>query len=192
MLSEDETKTKPVKKAAQRKRKAEQDGKKVAPRKRKSTAVQEAPAEPLREAVETTIDTPVTLTETVPADAVADVAGDAPAVALADAPADPWLGEQTPLVPAAPTDAEAVSYQMLLEAYRDYTQQSLDQTQSYFARLASVRSFDKAIELQTEFARQAYEGFVAESRKLHELHSQLARQRLQHWESVVARMIGPR
>jgi hypothetical protein len=55
-----------------------------------------------------------------------------------------------------------------------------------------VRTLDKAFELQTEFAKQAYDGFVAESRKIRELHSQLARQRLKQWEGLVARMMGPR
>ena len=55
-----------------------------------------------------------------------------------------------------------------------------------------MRSLDKAFELQTEFAKQAYEGFVAESQKIRELHSELARQRLKRWEGVVARTINPR
>jgi hypothetical protein len=40
----------------------------------------------------------------------------------------------------------------------------------------SARSFDKAIEVQTEFARQAYANFVAESQKICELYSELAKQ----------------
>jgi hypothetical protein len=51
-----------------------------------------------------------------------------------------------------------------------------------------VRSFDKAFEVQTEFAKQAFETFLAESRKIHELHSELARQRVVHLEGFVARI----
>ena len=39
-----------------------------------------------------------------------------------------------------------------------------------------VHSFDKAIEVQTEFARQANANFVAESLKIFELYSELAKQ----------------
>jgi hypothetical protein len=38
-----------------------------------------------------------------------------------------------------------------------------------------MRLLDRAIELQTEFAKQAYDGFIAESQKIRELHKQLAR-----------------
>ncbi len=95
-------------------------------------------------------------------------------------------------MPDAPAETVAVSYQTIADEYRRYTTESLDRTQTFFGRLAGVRSLDTAFELQSEFARQAYDGFVAESRKIRELHSQLARQRLQQWEGFVARMIGPR
>jgi len=51
-----------------------------------------------------------------------------------------------------------------------------------------VRSLDKAFEVQTEFAKQAFETFLAESRKIHELHSELARQRVVQLEGFVARI----
>jgi hypothetical protein len=47
-----------------------------------------------------------------------------------------------------------------------------------------VQSFDKAIELQTEFARQAYANFVAESQKILELYSELAKQIFKPWEAL--------
>jgi len=52
----------------------------------------------------------------------------------------------------------------------------------------AVRSLDKAFEVQTEFAKQAFETFLAESRKIHELHSELATQRVVHLEGFVARI----
>ncbi|MFY9952499.1 phasin family protein [Bradyrhizobium sp.] len=65
---------------------------------------------------------------------------------------------------------------MIANAYGNYGRQSLDQTWSIFEKLGGVRSLGKAFELQTEFAKQAYEGFVAESQKIRELHRELARQ----------------
>jgi hypothetical protein len=49
-----------------------------------------------------------------------------------------------------------------------------------------VRSFDKVIELQTEYARQAYVNFVAESQKICELYNELARQIWRPWERLAA------
>lgn len=97
----------------------------------------------------------------------------------------------TALVPVASGEADVVNYQTIANAYGNYARESLDQTRSFFEKLSGVRSLDKAFALQTEFARQAYDGFVAESQKIRELHGQLARQRLQRWEGLVARMIKP-
>ena len=57
----------------------------------------------------------------------------------------------------------------------------------FLEKLAAVRSLDKAFEVQTEFAKQAFETLFAESRKIHELYSELARQRVVHLEGFVAR-----
>jgi hypothetical protein len=50
-----------------------------------------------------------------------------------------------------------------------------------------VRSFDKAIELQAEFAKQAYETFVAESQRICELYSELARQIFKPFAGLLAK-----
>jgi hypothetical protein len=41
-----------------------------------------------------------------------------------------------------------------------------------------VRSFDKAVEVQTDYATQAYENFVAQSQRICGLYSELASQTL--------------
>ena len=61
--------------------------------------------------------------------------------------------------------AQPVSAQTIANAYGSYAAKSLEQTGSFFAQLAGVRSFNKAFQLQNEFAKQAYETFVAESQK---------------------------
>ena len=80
--------------------------------------------------------------------------------------------------PAEPTPAEPspVSLQTIANAYRDYTRKSFEEFGSFFEQLSGVRSLDKAMEVQTEFVKRAYESSVAESRKIRELHSKLARQ----------------
>jgi hypothetical protein len=88
----------------------------------------------------------------------------------------------------APADNSPVSIQTIANAYGDYTNKSLQETRSFVVKLIDVRSLDKAIEIQAEFARQAYETFVAESQKIGELYSELARQILKPWEGFVARV----
>jgi hypothetical protein len=54
--------------------------------------------------------------------------------------------------------------------------------------MSAVRSLDKAIEVQTEFAKTAYETFVTESQKIGALYGDLARQSYKPFGDLVARM----
>jgi phasin family protein len=83
----------------------------------------------------------------------------------------------------SPAAAPAAGIQAIANAYRDYTKQSLEDAQSFAEKLTAARSFDKAVEAQTEFARQACETFADNSRKIRELHRELFWQtfRLPNW-----------
>ncbi len=102
----------------------------------------------------------------------------------APAPADsPSIGA------VAPPDNCPISIQTIANAYRDYTKKSFQETGSVVEKLMAVRSFDKAIEVQTEFARQAYANFVVESQKICELYSRLAKQIIfSSWEGFAAKV----
>ena len=66
----------------------------------------------------------------------------------------------------------------------DYVTKSVERTTSTFEKLAGVRSFDKALEVQTEFAKQTYEGFVAQSTKTRELYTQLAKKVFDRYQEL--------
>jgi len=87
----------------------------------------------------------------------------------------------------APPEAAPVSLQTIANAYRDYTRKSFEEFGSFFEQLTGVRSLDKAMEVQTEFVKRAYENSVAESRKIRELHSKLARQTLEPFKDLVGK-----
>jgi hypothetical protein len=89
----------------------------------------------------------------------------------------------------APANPASIDFHTIAMAYGNYTRKSFEQTKSFVEKLAGVRSLDKAIEIQTEFAREAYETFVTESQKLRELYSGLARQSFKPYEAAVAKMI---
>ena len=93
-----------------------------------------------------------------------------------------------PIFPAVSAEPVVASIATIANAYGAYTGKSVELTWSFLEKLAAVRSLDKAFEVQTEFAKQAFETFLAESRKIHELHSELARQRVVHLEGFVARI----
>ncbi|SHM71930.1 Phasin protein [Bradyrhizobium lablabi] len=91
--------------------------------------------------------------------------------------------------PAEPATADAspVSLQTLANAYRDYTRKSFEEFGSFFEQLTGARSLDKAMEVQTEFVKRAYENSVAESQKIRELHRKLARQTFEPFGGLIGK-----
>jgi phasin family protein len=77
--------------------------------------------------------------------------------------------------------------QTIATAYGDYTKKSFEDTKSFVEKLSGVKSLDKAIEVQTEFAKSAYETFVAESQKIAGLYTDLAKQTFKPFEGMVAK-----
>src|SRR4051795_9094117 len=77
--------------------------------------------------------------------------------------------------------------QAIATAYGDYTKKSFEDGKSFVEKLAGVKSLDKAIEVQTEYAKSAYETFVAESQKIASLYADLAKQTFKPLEGVVAK-----
>ena len=104
------------------------------------------------------------------------VQAEAPLSADAPSPSEPAAAEPSP-----------VSLQTIANAYRDYTRKSFEQFGSFFEQLSGVRSLDKAMEVQTEFVKRAYENSVAESQKIRELHRKLARQTFEPFENLVGK-----
>jgi hypothetical protein len=78
--------------------------------------------------------------------------------------------------------------QAIATAYGDYTKKSFEDTKSFVEKLSGVRSFDKAIEIQAEFAKTACETFVTESRKIGALYGDLAKQSYKPFGGFVAKM----
>ena len=88
----------------------------------------------------------------------------------------------------ATTNSLADSFQAIATAYGDYTKKSFEDTRSYVEKLSGVKSLDKAIEVQTEFAKSAFETFVAESQKIAALYGDLAKQSYKPFGSLAAKM----
>ena len=122
---------------------------------------------------------------------------DAPSIGEA-APTDaPSIGAAAPadavsIGAAAPADDRPVSIQTIANAYVDYTRKSLQESRFFVEKLMGVRSFDNAIQVQTEFARQSLTNFVAESQKICELYGKLATQIFRPWEGLAAKVTQAR
>jgi hypothetical protein len=89
------------------------------------------------------------------------------------------------------TNALPAGFQAIAAAYGDYTKKSFENTRSYVEKLSGEKSFDKAIEIQTEFAKTAYETFVMEAQKIGALYGDLAKQGYKPLSGMVAKMTQP-
>jgi hypothetical protein len=109
----------------------------------------------------------------------------------APAPTAPPAAEQvSPEPPPAnvpPAEPAPVSLQTIANAYRDYTRKSIEDFGSFVEQLSGVRSLDKAMTVQSEFVKRAYETSVAESQKICELHNRLAKQTLDPFKGLTGK-----
>src|SRR5438093_9921965 len=87
----------------------------------------------------------------------------------------------------ASTNSFAGGVQAIATAYGDYAKKSFEDTKSFVEKLSGVKSLDKALEAQTEFARSSYETFVAESQKIAGLYTDLAKQTFKPYEGLVSK-----
>jgi hypothetical protein len=69
----------------------------------------------------------------------------------------------------------------------DYSKKAFADGSAALEKLFGVKSLDKAIEVQSEYAKTAYEGFVAEATKLGELYTDLAKETYKPFEGMFAR-----
>src|SRR6266404_4341146 len=63
-----------------------------------------------------------------------------------------------------------------------------EDTKSFVEKLSGAKSFDKVIEIQTEFAKRAYETFLTESQKITALYGDLAKQSYKPFGGFAAKM----
>lgn len=78
--------------------------------------------------------------------------------------------------------------QAIATAYGDYAKKSFEDGAAYLEKLSAVRSLDKALEVQTDYAKTAYETFVAESTKIGELYKDLFKESYKPFEAFAGKM----
>lgn len=112
----------------------------------------------------------------------------APVITATDPAAAPASTETVLASSPEPAEAASVSYRSIADAWGNYSRTSLEQTRSYFEKLAGVRSLGAALEVQAEFAKQACDTFVAQSQKIGALQGELAKQRLKRLQGFMEKM----
>jgi hypothetical protein len=69
----------------------------------------------------------------------------------------------------------------------DYSKRSFEEGAAVAEKLAGAKSLDKAVEIQSEFVRNSYEGFFAQATKIGELYADLAKEAYKPLEGAVAK-----
>ena len=77
--------------------------------------------------------------------------------------------------------------QAIATEFADYTKKSFEDGTKVMEKLLGAKSLDKAIEIQTDYAKTAYEGFVAQATKMGELYADLAKETYKPFESYMAK-----
>lgn len=79
------------------------------------------------------------------------------------------------------------SAQAIAAEIADYSKKSFEDSTAMLEKLFGVKSIDKAIELQSEYAKTAYDGLVAEASKIGEMYSAMAKESYKPFENMMAK-----
>jgi hypothetical protein len=90
---------------------------------------------------------------------------------------------------AAMKSANAVSraLQAIAAEAADYSKKSIDAGTSAIEKLMGAGSIDKAVEVQSEYMRAAYEGYVGQVTRVGEIFSDMARNAYEPYETLFGR-----
>ena len=79
-------------------------------------------------------------------------------------------------------------WQAIATEFADYSKKSFEDGSAALEKLFGAKSLEKAIEVQSEYAKTSYEGFVAEATKLGELYTDLAKESYKPFEGLLAKV----
>src|SRR5213075_2725069 len=77
-------------------------------------------------------------------------------------------------------------WQTIATEFADYSKKSFEDGSAALEKLFGAKTLEKAIEVQSEYAKTAYEGFVAQTTKIGELYTDLAKETYKPLEGMLA------
>ena len=84
--------------------------------------------------------------------------------------------------------AASKGFQAIAAEVTNYSKKSFEDGTAAVERLFGAKTLEKAIEVQSDYAKTAYEGFVAEATKLGELYADLAKESYKPFEGYLAKV----
>ena len=80
------------------------------------------------------------------------------------------------------------SAQAIATEVASYSKKSVEGSAAHWEKLIGVKSLEKAVEVQSEYLKSSYEGFVAEATKLGELYLDFAKESYKPFENAYAKV----
>ena len=81
------------------------------------------------------------------------------------------------------------SAQVIAAEVADYSKKSFEDGSKALERLFGAKTLEKAIEIQTEYAKTSYEAFIAEATKIGELYVDLAKESYKPFEGYITKAV---
>src|ERR1700733_5835616 len=79
------------------------------------------------------------------------------------------------------------SAQAIAAEVADYSKKSIEGSAAAWERLLASKSLETAMQVQSEYLKSSYEGFVAEATKLGDLYSDLAKEAYKPFQGAMAK-----
>ena len=79
-------------------------------------------------------------------------------------------------------------WQAIATEFADYSKKSFEDGSAALEKLFGAKSLETAVEVQSNYVKTAYEGFVAEATKLGELYTDLAKESYKPFEGILAKV----
>jgi len=84
--------------------------------------------------------------------------------------------------------ATSKGLQAIAAEVTNYSKKSFEDGTVALERLLGAKSLEKAIEVQSDYVKQTYEGFVTQATKLGELYADLAKEAYKPFEGYLAKV----
>lgn len=84
--------------------------------------------------------------------------------------------------------AVSKGFQALASEAADYSRESFEAGTAAFEKLISAQSLDKAVAVQSDYFRMAYEGYVGRATKVREIFADMAKSAYKPYESLFGKM----
>ena len=88
---------------------------------------------------------------------------------------------------AAATTSFAKTLHTIATETADYSKKALENNSAFMEKLLGAKSYETAIQIQSEYWKTSYAGFVAQATKIGELYSSLAKEAFKPVETAVSK-----